>query len=177
MEPNQRTCNQCALSFPASKDYFRPRSNNRGLEVICKSCQRENSRAYEQVKISSGIRRVVGRRVRLRGFLDQIKLEGGCVVCGYNANPAALDFDHLPGTTKVATIAKLFSGLTKLFSGLKEQLLLEEIKKCEVVCANCHRVRTATQQYTGKPSIPVDESILMRAVNLSNKRKAKRGTA
>ena len=170
MEPNQRTCNQCALSFPASKDYFRPRSNNRGLEAACKSCQRENSRAYEQVKISSGIRRVVGRRVRLRGFLDQIKLEGGCVVCGYNAHPAALDFDHLPGKTKVATIAKLFSGL-------KEQLLLEEIKKCEVVCANCHRVRTATQQYTGKPSIPVDESILMRAVNLSNKRKAKRGTA
>jgi hypothetical protein len=170
MEPTQRTCNQCGLSFPETNKHFRSRSSNRGLEAVCKSCQRINARAYEQVKNKNGIRRVVESRVRLRQFLDQTKLESGCVVCGYKAHPAALDFDHLPGTNKIATIAKLFSGL-------KEELLLEEIKKCEVVCANCHRVRTATrQQYTGKPPKPVDESILTKAVELSIKRNTQRGT-
>jgi hypothetical protein len=171
MEPTQKTYNQCGHSFPANKEHFRTRSSNRGLEAVCKSCQRINARAFEQVRNKNGIRRVVGRRVRLRQFLDQTKLESGCVICGYNIHPAALDFDHLPGTNKVTTIAKLFSGL-------KEELLLEEIKKCEVVCANCHRVRTATrQQYTGKPPIPVDESILTKAVKLSIKRNTKKGTS
>lgn len=171
MKSIQRTCNQCGFSFPATRDHFRTRSNNRGLEAVCKSCQRINARAYEQVRNKNGIRRVVGRRVQLRQFLDQTKLESGCVVCGYNTHPAALDFDHLPGTNKVATIAKLFSGL-------KEELLLEEIKKCEVVCANCHRVRTATrQQYNGKPPKPVDESILRKAVKLSIKRNTQKGTS
>jgi hypothetical protein len=174
MEPTQQTCNQCSLSFPATKEYFRNRSSNRGLEAVCKSCQRINARAYEQVKNSNGIHRVVdrvvGRRVRLRQFLDQIKLEGGCVVCGYKSHPAALDFDHLPGTKKVATIAKLFSGL-------KEELLLEEIKKCEVVCANCHRVRTANRnQYTGRPPTPVDQTILTKAIKLSIKNNTQKGT-
>jgi hypothetical protein len=171
METSQRTCNQCGLSLPANKDYFKTHSSNRGLEAVCKSCQRLNARAYEQVKNSNGIRGVVDRRVKLRTFLDQTKLESGCVVCGYNSHPAALDFDHLPGANKVATIAKLFSGL-------KDDLLLEEIKKCEVVCANCHRVRTATrQQYTGRPATPVDQTIQIRAIQLSVKRNTHKGTS
>jgi hypothetical protein len=171
MEPTQRTCNQCGLSFAATVEHFRTRSGSRGLEAVCKSCHRLNARAYEQIKKRNGIHRVVDRRVKLREFLDKTKLKSGCVVCGYNTHPAALDFDHLPGTNKIATIAKLFSGL-------KEQLLLEEIKKCEVVCANCHRVRTATRkQYTGKPPLPVDDSILSKAIKLNKKRNTNKGTS
>jgi hypothetical protein len=170
MEPAQRSCNQCGLNFPANIEHFRVRSGNRGLEAVCKSCQRINARAYEQIRKKNGIHRVVDRRVKLREFLDQTKLKSGCVVCGFNDHPAALDFDHLPGTNKIATIAKLFSGL-------KEKLLLEEIKKCEVFCANCHRIRTATrQQYTGKPSVPVDDSILSKAITLSKKRNTNKGS-
>lgn len=59
---------------------------------------------------------------------------GGCVDCGYNGHPAALDFDHLPEFKKHRNIAQL--------ANCQWPTILEEITKCELVCANCHRIRT-----------------------------------
>lgn len=68
-----------------------------------------------------------------RQRLSQIKLERGCVDCGYNLHPAALDFDHVRGV-------KLFGIGSKFQKSWK--VLLEEIAKCDVRCSNCHRIRT-----------------------------------
>lgn len=46
-----------------------------------------------------------------------------------------MTFDHLPGTAKRSEISTL------LYSGYR-RVLLDEIAKCELVCANCHAVRT-----------------------------------
>ena len=78
-------------------------------------------------------RKEVGARDTL--FLQEIKLSRGCVDCGYNFHPAALEFDHLPGAEKLGSVSSLVS--------CSRERLLAEIAKCEVVCANCHRVRTA----------------------------------
>ena len=67
-------------------------------------------------------------------FVQNYKLEMGCVDCGYVEHSAALDFDHRPGTVKVRDI--------KSGQHLGWQALLDEIAKCDVVCANCHRIRT-----------------------------------
>lgn len=76
---------------------------------------------------------------RRRAAIHEIKMQSGCVDCGYNLYPEALDFDHLPGTEKLVTIG------SQLKSGTWEQVL-EEIAKCEVVCANCHRHRTSMRR-------------------------------
>lgn len=63
---------------------------------------------------------------------------GGCVDCGFNGHPDALEFDHKPGFKKIHNVAHLAMrswGVT-----------LEEIAKCDLVCANCHRIRTATRR-------------------------------
>ena len=70
--------------------------------------------------------------------VDAIKLASGCIDCGYNAHSAALEFDHLPGTVKLFCI-----GAAK---GRSMARVLAEIAKCEIVCANCHRVRTAARK-------------------------------
>ena len=67
-------------------------------------------------------------------FVRQYKLEHGCTDCGYKEHYAALSFDHLPGTVKVRDI--------KSGQQLGWEALLEEIAKCEVVCFNCHMIRT-----------------------------------
>lgn len=68
-------------------------------------------------------------------FLDSYKLERGCADCKYAKFAGALEFDHLPGTDKVAPVGNMrLSSMDRL---------LAEIAKCEVVCANCHRERTA----------------------------------
>lgn len=54
--------------------------------------------------------------------------------CGYNEHPAALDYDHRPDTSKCFNL-----GSTVTWSIAR---IDEEIAKCDVVCANCHRIRT-----------------------------------
>jgi hypothetical protein len=60
----------------------------------------------------------------------------GCTDCGYRTHPEALDFDHVDG--KRFTISRAVAH--------SWDDLLAEIDKCEVVCSNCHRVRTAQRR-------------------------------
>lgn len=60
---------------------------------------------------------------------------GPCADCGVAYPPVVMDFDHRPGTVKTFDVAQLF----KYGSLSKVQ---NEIAKCDLVCANCHRLRT-----------------------------------
>lgn len=77
-------------------------------------------------------------RAKKRAWIQELKLSVGCVDCGYNSHPEALEFDHLPGFEKVASLNTFYT--------MSMERVLEEIAKCEVVCANCHRVRTASRR-------------------------------
>src|SRR6266849_731257 len=59
---------------------------------------------------------------------------GGCAVCGYAGAAAALDFHHRDASTKEFSISA--------FGGSWE-LVVAESKKCDLLCANCHRVAHA----------------------------------
>jgi predicted HNH restriction endonuclease len=56
-----------------------------------------------------------------------------------------MQWDHLPGVEKLASVAELY--------GYSRDRVLAEIAKCELVCANCHAVRT----YRRKREIVVDD--------------------
>lgn len=79
-------------------------------------------------------------RSERREKLSAIKLAAGCADCGYAEHSEALQFDHLPGTHKLFAIANAMS------EGRPWDLIEAEISKCEVVCANCHAVRTADRR-------------------------------
>lgn len=65
----------------------------------------------------------------------EYKLNIGCVDCGYAEHHAGLEFDHVPGRgTKSANVMNLL--------GKGYKALWDEIAKCDVVCATCHRIRT-----------------------------------
>jgi hypothetical protein len=53
-----------------------------------------------------------------------------------------MQWDHLPGTEKAAEVSNLLRRLCK-------RRVLEEIAKCELVCANCHAVRTVSRRSLG----------------------------
>jgi len=65
-------------------------------------------------------------------------LEHPCTVCGEN-DPIVLDFDHLDRETKFKEVSRMLSGH---YSWKK---IFEEINKCRVLCANCHRRHTYSQ--------------------------------
>ena len=68
-----------------------------------------------------------------RNDINAIKVARGCSVCGYNAHPAALDFNHARGE-------KLFN--ISQDTKVAWTKMLAEIDKCDVLCANCHRIHT-----------------------------------
>jgi hypothetical protein len=84
-----------------------------------------------------------------REVIDLYKLTIGCQQCGYSMYSEALECDHLPGTTKLFEIA----AFPQTFAlGLCD--LIEELEKCEVLCANCHRIQTGTRRGTQDPHSP-----------------------
>lgn len=74
-----------------------------------------------------------------REYLDKYKTQAGCADCGLrnDEHPEVFDFDHRPGTDKHFNLARAIN--------LTWKRLLAEIEKCDVVCANCHRIRTAAR--------------------------------
>lgn len=74
-------------------------------------------------------------RRRNYAYLRQYVKDHPCVDCGQVFHFAAMDFDHVRGE-KVAGVSQLASQPVSM------EKLLVEVAKCEVRCANCHRVRT-----------------------------------
>lgn len=68
--------------------------------------------------------------VRKQQFIE--RLGGECSICGYKKNRSALHFHHLNLSKKS------FSLDLRQFSNCKMSLLEKELKKCILVCANCH---------------------------------------
>lgn len=117
-----KSCKDCGRQLAAELFYANSNMPD-GRLSRCKDCIRVRHRAAR-----------AERAKRNRAYLQQIKVERGCADCGFNSHPAALDFDHLPGVDKkyrVCTMAEM-----------RRTAVDAEIAKCEVVCANCHRIRT-----------------------------------
>ena len=76
------------------------------------------------------IKAVAKRRRKVK--LIAIEQKGGrCQICGYNKYPGALDLHHVNGQKSFGIGDK---GYTRSWKKIKE-----EIDKCILVCANCHR--------------------------------------
>ena len=72
-------------------------------------------------------------RERLKAIIAEAK-SVPCVDCGQQFPTAAMDFDHVRGEKK-------YQIASMPFKGFSEEALLEEIAKCDVRCAVCHRLR------------------------------------
>ena len=76
------------------------------------------------------------RAAETRLVIDALK-NSPCVDCGGSFEACVMDFDHVRGVKKddVSRMARY-----------KLSTILEEIAKCDLVCANCHRIRTWIQR-------------------------------
>lgn len=70
-----------------------------------------------------------------------------CTDCGRRYPAHVLDFDHVRGE-KLGDVSHLAG------AGVTVEALLEEIAKCDVVCANCHRRRTYVRLHGRPPPSP-----------------------
>lgn len=98
---------------------------------------RERQRAAERRWYETNKAKVAATKDRKRQRLREIVRSAKavpCADCGAAYPYYVMDLDHL-GEDKTMIVSKLVN-----FGAM--QRLLEEIAKCEAVCANCHRMRT-----------------------------------
>lgn len=114
------------------------KSKKSGINDECKECQKEYFRNYYKKNKEKHIKSVSKVTKTRKNFVLKIKKESGCVKCGYNKNPIALQFHHIDPSTKKFNISEQ---LTCCIEKLKQ-----EIDKCVILCANCHIIEHHTNK-------------------------------
>lgn len=104
---------------------------------FCSTCKSKYDQVYyTEEKRKDQRLRVKKRRQDLYKWLRSLKENKPCTDCNQVFHFAAMQWDHLPGTDKQGDVRKILNR-----TGSKDQVL-EEISKCELVCSNCHAIRT-----------------------------------
>ena len=101
-------------------------------ESVRKQKHAEYSHKYylankDKVMARSKVTRAIGK-AKWSAFKCTLK----CTKCGFS-HPAALDFHHTDPTQKENLVSKLASNGCYVAA-------MEEVQKCVVLCANCHRI-------------------------------------
>jgi hypothetical protein len=131
-----RVCGRCQRCLPISDFAWRRKARGQ-RDNYCRTCRaaykHEHYAVHRERYIAKALLRkqtVVAERA---AYLVEFFRERPCLDCG-EIDPLVLEFDHLGN--------KSFN----IAHGLRDrnwQVVLDEIAKCDVVCANCHRRRTA----------------------------------
>ena len=86
-------------------------------------------------------KRHADRHKRIRAWitarLDRFKVFKGCSHCGYKDNSAALQFHHVDPSKKLQNVSMI-----RRSSYSQWKVIKAEIRKCIVLCANCHSIET-----------------------------------
>ena len=130
-----RTCVKCGTSSPESA-FHRSRT---GQFSYCRDCRRAYDRRYyaERGK-TARLARMRAWRSAAHAWMDTIKDGRACADCGGTFPLYVMHWDHLPGHLKVGEISVMVGNRSR-------EVVLNELKKCELVCANCHVMRTVVR--------------------------------
>lgn len=124
----EKTCCRCH-TIKAASEFFRDSRATDGLQSRCKSCSHDFKEYYARNK-QKYKDHAARRRAQIKAWIQQIKAERGCAVCGETKH-WRLDFHHV-NNDKEENISRM------LASGLAQSRIQTEIHKCEVLCRNHH---------------------------------------
>jgi hypothetical protein len=96
------------------------------------SRKREYRREWYHNNKASELIHVKRRKDSIKKWLENYKSNLVCSKCGEN-HPATIDFHHKKGYMKERAISQL------VYDGYSINKIKEELNKCEILCANCHR--------------------------------------
>jgi|ERR1700722_15367838 len=148
-------CLVCGAPFQSHRWFF---ASERGVwrkqHRATNTCSRAHAAKLRQIAFADKTVRYDSKAV-CTAFREW-KVEEGCARCGYNTHHSALQCDHIDRQDKAAGIARLMSsimanGNRAMVPEWKVKELILELAKCQVLCANCHSIKTfENQDWKGK---------------------------
>jgi hypothetical protein len=118
-----RKCTKCEGSGP----FYRSQKSSDGLSSQCQACVRKWYEAHPS-KVRAADR---------RAFIASLKTGKACVDCGSEYSALCMDFDHVRDCKRDSVSQMAYHSFNTI---------LAEVAKCDLVCANCHRIRTETRR-------------------------------
>lgn len=99
-------------------------------DIVCANCHRERTqKVFGQVKLNA-----LPQNHRYSEFINSLKSKKKCCDCRFDFPHYMLDYDHIQAKSFELNRAKQLR--------TDKGRVLEEINKCELICVNCHRLRT-----------------------------------
>lgn len=150
-----KTCKKCNQQKPLDRfSTFKSRNGEERKRGECWDCRNQYAKdnferlqkwrhEFNQQNKTKKQERAAKVRAEIKAYIDGVK-SVPCMDCGGSFPPVCMDFDHIQ--PKFMSIAKMYSQVYKL------DLIKLEIQKCEIVCANCHRLRTQRRKENQAPS-------------------------
>lgn len=135
-----KKCSKCKQELPEEAFNWRNKSQGKRQDS-CRECKKVIQRAYYQNNRQSYVAKITEtKKTRIAANKRYARdiLSSGCVDCGF-LDIRALEFDHLGESTKVDGVMAMIN------DGASLDRIKTEISKCEVVCRNCHSIRTITR--------------------------------
>lgn len=140
-----KPCNTCKVH--KDLDQFSKSSCTKdGKQHTCKKCAAEKTRKYYRQNDyrEAASKRATEKKDRLKSVFDKIREINGCALCSERA-VCALDYHHIDPSQKEGEVSKFMYQ----HNGPK---MIAEMRKCAVVCKNCHskvhaKLRTTTKKH------------------------------
>jgi hypothetical protein len=116
-----RICNKCKEEKEDS--YFPQRSGRPAgqLNRLCQACLQINLKEHRQ---------------HIRSIINRWKEWKGCSACGFKGSHYQLDLDHVDPSTKECSNHRAYEPNWSM------KRVKQELAKCVILCANCHREKT-----------------------------------
>jgi len=138
MTTTTRKCTRCLEEKPITEFNFKDKRRGK-RQIYCRTCTREQVRRHYHANIDYYVskayrRKSIGKQEEQEKIGKYLELHP-CTDCG-DTDPCCLDFDHVRGE-------KRYDVSRMIGKGHSWETILNEIRKCEVRCASCHRKRHA----------------------------------
>lgn len=134
-----KLCTGCAIEKPLD-DYYADRRATDGMGSRCRRCHNSGTRKWAQANQERV--RTYDQRARLRLRLAAVAALGGfCTACGIS-DPRVLEIDHINGggSQEFRTIGS---------PGVQRKLAAGDTAGYQLLCANCHNIKTFGAFYEG----------------------------
>lgn len=142
----KKTCTKCQLTLSIEEFYFKKPGLRR---AICKKCQNANHRSWYEANMEHVKARAsaANKRIRaeLRELVQSLKEKDPCKDCKRRFPYYVMEYDHISSNKR--------SEVSNLIGHSSRKTLLDEIAKCDLVCANCHRIRTFSRMGSAQTGI------------------------